>query len=281
MKILSIDVGIKNLAFSLLNEEGVISKWNVVNLAQKTQLFCQQLEKSHGNICGKPAKYSKENKCYCLKHSKKQIYQVPTSELKTSFIQKQKIQKLFELVDKYKLIYEKNFKKADLIAVLNEYIHTICFDVVDLPENASKIDLVTIGKNIQSKLDYELNNEFENIEVVVIENQISPIANRMKTIQGMIAQYFIMKIPDIRIEFVNASNKLKCDEAEKKNVSEIVSSTEKQKYSERKKQGIQRTLLLLNDCKYENWRDFFQKHSKKDDLADCFLQGLWFIKNKL
>ena len=28
---------------------------------------------------------------------------------------------------------------------------------------------------------------------VIIENQISPIANRMKTIQGMITQYFIMK----------------------------------------------------------------------------------------
>lgn len=281
MKILSIDVGIKNLAFCLLDEERIISKWNVVNLAQKTQFFCQQLEKNGGTVCGKPAKYTKENKCYCLKHSKKQSYQVPTSELKTSFVQKQKIQKLFELADKYKLVYEKNSKKADLISLLNEYIHTICFDVVDLPENASKIDLVTIGKNIQSKLDDELNNEFENIEVVVIENQISPIANRMKTIQGMIAQYFIMKIPNIRIEFVNASNKLKCDEGEKKNVSEIVSSTEKQKYSERKKEGIQRTLSLLNDCKYENWTDFFQKHLKKDDLADCFLQGLWFIKNKL
>ena len=33
----------------------------------------------------------------------------------------------------------------------------------------------------------------DDIDTVIIENQISPIANRMKTLQGMIAQYFIMK----------------------------------------------------------------------------------------
>ena len=35
--------------------------------------------------------------------------------------------------------------------------------------------------------------DIESITHVFIENQISPIANRMKTIQGMLAQYFIMK----------------------------------------------------------------------------------------
>jgi hypothetical protein len=29
------------------------------------------------------------------------------------------------------------------------------------------------------------------------------------------------------------------------------------------------------------WISFFAKHSKRDDLADCFLQGIWYIKNKL
>jgi hypothetical protein len=28
------------------------------------------------------------------------------------------------------------------------------------------------------------------------------------------------------------------------------------------------------------WIDFFHTHSKKDDLADCFLQGIWYIKNR-
>jgi len=178
-------------------------------------------------------------------------------------------------------------KKADLLVLLNEYIYNTCFEPVDSPENASKIDLVTIGKNNQSKLDVEFENEFENIEVVVIENQISPIANRMKTIQGMISQYFIMRIPDIRIEFVNASNKLKDDQKSntlsdvEKTDNKTENKTDKAKYSDRKKQGIQKSHELLNgEAKYQEWTDFFQKHGKKDDLADCFLQGLWFIKNK-
>ena len=27
------------------------------------------------------------------------------------------------------------------------------------------------------------------------------------------------------------------------------------------------------------WIEHFNTHKKKDDLADSFLQGLWFIKN--
>jgi hypothetical protein len=47
MKVLSIDVGIKNLAFCLLDKNHAISKWNVVNLAQKAQeSLCQQLDKN-------------------------------------------------------------------------------------------------------------------------------------------------------------------------------------------------------------------------------------------
>ena len=277
MKILSIDVGIKNLALCLLSKSGenfTIANWNVVNLSQKIELKCQEVEKT-GQSCNKPAKFTKNSKCFCLKHSKKQDFQIPTQELKSSFIQKQKIQELHGLAEKYKLTYDKSkCKKADLISLLNEYIYTTCFEPVETT-NASKIDLVTIGKNIQTKLDEILGEHLTSIDIVIIENQISPIANRMKTIQGMIAQYFIMKIPHIQIDFVNASNKLK-DE------SPSVEKKETTKYSDRKKQGIQKTLeLLTNNYNFAEWSAFFSAHAKKDDLADCFLQGLWFIKNKL
>jgi hypothetical protein len=277
MKILSIDVGIKNLALCLLSKSGenfTIANWNVVNLSQKIELKCQEVEKT-GQPCNKPAKFTKNSKCFCLKHSKKQDFQIPTQELKSSFIQKQKIQELHGLAEKYKLTYDKSkCKKADLISLLNEYIYTTCFEPVETT-NASKIDLVTIGKNIQTKLDEILGEHLSSIDIVIIENQISPIANRMKTIQGMIAQYFIMKIPHIQIDFVNASNKLKDESptAEKKETT---------KYSDRKKQGVQKTLeLLTNNYNFAEWSAFFSAHAKKDDLADCFLQGLWFIKNKL
>ena len=104
------------------------------------------------------------------------------------------------------------------------------------------------------------------ISNVIIENQISPIANRMKTIQGMIAQYFIMRNEDIQIDFISAGNKLKDCDIELKS-----------KYSDRKKLSIQVCLDNID----EEWNSFFKSHSKKDDLADSFLQGLWFINNKI
>ena len=59
------------------------------------------------------------------------------------------------------------------------------------------------------------NASFTDITHVVIENQLSPIANRMKTIQGMLAQYFIMIDENIDIQFISSSNKLKQFESTK------------------------------------------------------------------
>jgi len=275
MKILSIDVGIKNLAFCLFNREDEsndfhIEKWDIVNLSEKLENICSEVEKF--KQCNKPAKFSKNGKCYCIKHSKKQQFQIPTSDLKPSSINKEKIKGLYELAEKYKIKYENPIKKAELISIINNYVFEKCFDSIE-KKNASKIDLITVRRNIKSKLDTILNNHIDTITHVVIENQISPIANRMKTIQGMIAQYFIMNNENIHIEFVSASNKLKDFKTEK---------TEKTKYSDRKKQSIQECLqIVTNQLNYCSWETFFKNHSKKDDLADSFLQGIWYISNKL
>ena len=105
------------------------------------------------------------------------------------------------------------------------------------------------------------------------ENQIGPLANKMKTIQGMISQYFIMKNNNIHIDFISATNKLK---------DFIKDTTNKTDYKERKKLGIQiTTQLIKSEDRFNKWSSFLDKHNKKDDLSDCFLQGLWYIKNKL
>ena len=285
MKILSIDVGIKNLAFCLFsksveNEEHHfhIEKWDSVNLSQTSEMKCLETEKNQP--CNKPAKFTKNGKCYCLKHSKKQEYQIPTSELKSGFINKQKIQSLYEMADKYKIKYEKPIKKNDLVSLINDYIYNTCFDPVE-NTNASKIDLVTIGRNLQSKFDTILAEHLSTIDKVIIENQISPIANRMKTIQGMIAQYFIMKNNNISIEFVSSINKLK-DSSTEGTTHKNEEKEDKMKYGDRKKVGIKKCLeIITNEHNYKTWEDFFSKHTKKDDLADSFLQGIWYIKNKL
>jgi len=274
MKVLSIDVGIKNLAFCLFvkPEDGTnnyeIAKWDSINLTQKSESKCCEIEKFKD--CNKPAKFIKNGKCYCLKHSKKQPFQVPTSDLKPAFINKQKISGLYELAEKYKVKYENPIKKAELAALINNYVFEKCFEPIT-ETNASKIDLVTIGKNMKRKLDSILNEHLSTITHVIIENQISPIANRMKTVQGMISQYFIMRNEDITIEFVSASNKLKDQNA-----------CLKTSYSERKKLGIQQCLeSISNNNNYTSWETFFKNHIKKDDLADSFLQGKWFIETKI
>jgi hypothetical protein len=89
----------------------------------------------------------------------------------------------------------------------------------------------------------------------------------MKSIQGMIAQYFIMKNLK-QIEFISAQNKLKYFIEQKKTT-----------YSERKKFSIETCKDLLLKYNQENLA-FFINHKKKDDLADCFLQAFYFFINK-
>ena len=130
--------------------------------------------------------------------------------------------------------------------------------------------MFNIGVNIKTKFNKLFENE-GTIDYVIIENQISPIATRMKTIQGMIVQYFIMSNLKVdHIEFISASNKLKdCDIKDKTN------------YSDRKKLGIAKCLgMITNDFRFNEHIDYFNKHKKKDDLSDSFLQGIWFLNNK-
>jgi Zn-dependent metalloprotease len=282
MKIISIDPGIKNLAFCLFEkiedtDKFKITKWDIINLSTVEQtLKCEVIDKK--GSCKNQAKYQKNNKCFCLKHSKKQEYKIQTAEMKPTFIHKQKILKLYEIANIYNIQFEKTIKKAELVILINNHISDICFQEI-ITENASKIDLITIGKIIKQKFN-ELFLSEGLIDYVIIENQISPIANRMKTIQGMISQYFIMCEPSAtNIQFISASNKLKFNKPKDVILDEndkIVNT--KTKYSDRKKLGISKCLeIITNDLNFNDKIEYFNTHKKKDDLADSFLQGMWFI----
>jgi len=273
MKILSIDVGIKNLAFCLFDKSPTadqfkVTKWDIIDISeQENTIICGFAEKNV--ICNKPAKFKKDDKCYCLKHSKKQQIQIPTLEQKPAFINKQKIQKLYEIAESHNIKYETKIKKVDLIKLINEHINVNYFQSIE-SKKAADVDLFNIGLNIKTKFNKLFENEGK-IDYVIIENQIGPLAIRMKTIQGMIVQYFIMSNLNVEhIEFISASNKLKdCD------------VKDKGKYSDRKKLGIAKCLeLITTDFRFSEHVDYFNKHKKKDDLSDSFLQGIWFINNK-
>ena len=270
MKILSIDVGIKNLAFCLFEKNPgdnhfQINKWDSINVANKEILKCVFIHKNQP--CNNPAKFQKNDECFCLKHSKKLSYQIPNTELRMPFINKQKIQSLFEIAEKYNIIHDKNMKKTELINLISEYIDKSCFDEIE-DKKSKDVDLITIGRNIQFKFDALFQ---ETIDHVIIENQISTIASRMKSIQGMIAQYFIMKYQNSHIEFISPINKLK-----------EFFSCEKTKYNQRKKMSIIKCLeIITNENSFQNKIQYFNSHKKKDDLADSFLQGLWYIHKNI
>ena len=297
MKMLSVDVGIKNLSFCLFeivneidntvkNKSIKILKWDNIDLSEKNEMKCIEIDKSE--ICNKPAKFSKEDKCYCLKHAKKQPFLQPKPDLKPSFINKQKLQSLIDIANKYKITHSANAKKAEIIQQITNFTNTNCLSPVD-KSNATKIDLVTIGRNIQHKFDNIFFNteSSDDIDTIIIENQIGPIANKMKTIQGMISQYFIMKNNNIKIEFISASNKLKdfipndlILEENKENKENTTKS--KLDYKQRKQLGVKTSLHFVDtDERFKEWSAFLHKHNKKDDLSDCFLQGMWYIKNKI
>jgi hypothetical protein len=271
MQIISIDVGIKNLAYCIIdidtstNSEYKIIKWDSINLCGEDMKCLVQTEK--GKVCNKKATYSKNNIDYCLTHAKKTSYMIPNKELSFPSIKKMKIDNLISLAEKYHIhLNDDNKKKDTILKTILDYISINAFDIIG-KKSANQLDLVTIGISMKNEFDKIMPTT--NIEHVIIENQISPIANRMKTIQGMIAQYFIMKGIQ-QVSFVSAMNKLKS----------FTINNEKTEYKDRKKMGVTITGGILEFYNNKEWLIFFKGHKKKDDLADSFLQGIWFLQNQ-
>jgi len=299
MKLLSIDIGIRNLSYCLFDfsslENCCVQKWDNINLGEKHVSLCVA-KVDAGVVCGKPGKFVKysENigsECYCLKHAKKMDYFLPISELKDTTLNKKKVGELMNLLKKYNIqpnseLNQPKLKRQEMLALLREFRDEKCFDLVE-KTNSGKVNLVTIGENLMYKFDDIFSSEVV-IDKVIIENQIGPLANKMKTIQGMISQYFIMRKPGIQIDFVNAGNKLKeigKNQSDKLEEQEDFNKNKKDKvvltYKDRKKKSIEICKqYVTTDHRFISWESFFVKHDKKDDLADCFLQGMWYRETK-
>ena len=256
---------------------------------------------------------------YCDKCAEKSKYKTPSREIlpikrKPELLQKKKLGELMDIkanlsahlsggpATPQNLKLRKAGLIQEIVATLardylepfdeNKYSSYITGVVAaDKPKKANYIyahdlDLITYGRNMMKHLDAILFPASSHaaappIDMMIIENQISTLASRMKTLQGMITQYFIMKhIP--QIEFISASCKLKLfTDSNVEYCGEEVcigAST----YADRKKSGIVvcRSLGEISrkhNSSYAKWMPVFENHKKKDDLADCFLQGLWRV----
>lgn len=241
MNILSIDIGIKNLAFSLCkidkfnkNLKVNIIDWKIINLIENN--ICEEINSCKCNAKFFINKNDNSNNIFkhyiCNKHSEKYN--------KT-------------LLNKFK---NNNSNEISLIEIANNIIKLLN-EYFDFLREKKKINI-------------------ENINTIIIENQIGPLAIRMKSLQAMITMYFVYN-KNKNIQYINSSNKLKY----------FIEKTSS--YNERKKKSIEITKFLLENkifnCKNvftieiennELWLEIFNKNYKKDDLADCFLQLLYF-----
>ena len=253
---------------------------------------------------------------YCSKHARKCKFKIPPSELDIKKIKNKKLLDIQSIIEKYNItpIFDKSHEshtshtsnepieqapkrqkntKEQLLDMIQQELDKNYLENIE-NVRADQIDLLTLGRNMMTELDkfispYTITSDIASIgdtgdsgdlgkmgglekykiDIVIIENQISTIASRMKTLQGMIAQYFIMRGTPC-IEFISAANKLKMFITKKKTT-----------YTERKIESVEVTKELLEKLpQFEKYRGYLEKNKKKDDLADCFLQGIYYLTLK-
>ena len=297
LRVLSIDVGMKNLAYCLFEcsasgeiktpdymmQMANIVAWDTVNLCDGPTANEKPAAPTCSTVgCKFAAKFVHSatdadgnliNHYYCTRHANASGHKMPlpASIGSAKSLKKMTLEELKAFSGEYlsSPLPEKCEKsKVKLLLHLNAVIAAEYLVAVNSKPKviaASSLDLITIGRNMHRRFD-ALPHLVSGIDVVIIENQLSTLATRMKTLQGMITQYFIMRgVPDIR--FISATNKLKLFSQ---------SGADAEDYADRKKRSIDITRTLIAVHAHEHVA-LFEKHKKKDDLADCLLQGLWWL----
>ena len=278
MIIISFDVGIVNMAYCIIQIEEsthleqekkmTIVDWKVIDISKSIKDKDQTtlLLEDKKCQCNRRAKYvSKSGLFFCQTHAKKSAFSFPII-FHASWLKKD----LLNLCDTLSIDRDAKASKKTILQLLDSFQTTHCLEILTKrKKNTSEIPLVVLGRNLKEILDNI--PCISSISTVLIENQIAPIANRMKTIQGMIMQYFIMKMEKIDIHFIQAGNKLKLFPTTERN-----DITEKQKYKSHKENATSHCSQLLEKNKLDYSIDFHTS-VKKDDLADSFLQCVWFL----
>ena len=289
MKVISFDVGIKNMAYCIFfvsSEKVYVQDWGILNLMDEIEAnpvcSCENKKKKKGEVaklCGHKSKYRKDDLYMCEKHAK-QMCEIHswTLPIKMSVISKMPRDALIDVGTTYGIfscvVDIPKSKKGCLQRIQTYLSENMLEKCVETRISAGDLDLITIGRNMKGLL-HKMEN-VQDITHVIIENQISTIATRMKTIQGMLAQYYIMHTPDANIEFVSSSNKLK----------HLITMTVqegrqgKRDYKQNKKDSILFCSKFLDaNPNLGDWSSVLTT-SKKDDLADAFLQGIWYLKRE-
>jgi hypothetical protein len=253
MKLISIDIGIRNLAVCVLEgtsrKDVRISNWDVIDvLGEKNGV-----SRPSCFHCSKPAMWFQHEKYACTKHCPK--IKVPTK----SSLTKTKIEDLVKQGKDIGMISLPT-KKGELVNAIYEKYKSIGWSKFTGGASVKHAPVLDLAGDIANSLGSR-NSWWEGADLVVIENQKD---RRMFAVQSMIHMFFVLK--GFKVKGVSAIHKLN-------NILTLADSTET--YRGRKKTSIVHCEQLMPECK----RPFFRSHKKKDDLADSYLQGLWFLEH--
>lgn len=293
------DVGIKNLAYCLLDKKGdklEIIDWGIINLLvhKSPPIYCNCLKVS-GDICGRRASYYSfptenkdsdfsENKNYCNIHLKKERKEWAKLSNEERTMKESQIK---EWSDKWVCCKDGCSKIATRYCIKNNLYyctkHSKETDTIKDAINQSsavRMPMLTLGKILYDKLDKL--PQLLKAKWICIENQPVLKNPTMKSIQMMLYSYFVMRQHEKKIELhdmilMSAKNKLKVYKDKYGELPKKILSM-RDKYRRNKMMAIEHTRLFVNNEHDEEWQEFYNEHDKKDDLADAYLMTRYFIE---
>lgn len=288
MKIISWDVGIKNLAYCVMEKQNnkdipyKIHNWGNINIIEQTYLKCIGKDckrkvlvtnKVNNKICG-----------YCAIH--KREFENFEPEM-TIFSKSDKCDEICQFSDKCK---KKSTCKIDGIFYCTVHKKNIYNKIIKnqefvkyKPPNCSTIDIKILKKILINLLDKH-KDILLDVNHCVIENQPSLKNPKMKSIAETLYNWFLIRgqidnqNPINHLTYMCPSNKLKVNED---NTISILkkSKNDTEKYKLTKQLGILYCKQLLKNDQIH--LDFLGINKKKDDLCDAFLQGAYYLEYKL
>ena len=254
MKLVSFDIGIRNLAVCVLEgtsrTDMCIAHWDVIDVVGEknghTRTSCFK--------CAKPAMWSQAGTGTqaCSRHRPKNLTLTKTALGKKTIAELQGMA----------LGYTGKPTKKDLVVHISTAM--LASGWTKFKGNARApgggvLDLVgDIIDSLGRREDW-----WAGADLIIFENQMD---RRMFAVQAMLHMYFACR--GFRTKGVSAIHKLD-------NIVCVADATGT--YRGRKKTGITHCELLCPPSQHA----FFRSHKKKDDLADSFLQGLYFLEHPI
>lgn len=291
MKVLGFDVGIKNLAYCIVesDENGNIEickpikdNWNIINLIKDDSVKC--LEHDCHNDVKKFSIINDKTYYFCIKHKKlhKQLINdnIITDKVLTDYVNVCQCTKSCKTkaTNKYNNIYmcKKHYEMYKKKYINERKLNTYKVLVKDFTINDLKI--------IMLKKFMLLQDILLNVDYVSIENQ--PVYNNptMKAISDVIFTWFldrgVVNGNIKKVSFCAASNKTKItNKSEEINMKIKKGKTKSEQYKITKKMSIEECSKLLE--KNSEAIEYSNTFLKKDDIFDAYSHATYYIQKNL